>query len=49
MVAEKLAKFQAQKEAEIKKKRGIRVICPMCGALNDGTHAYCVTCHSKLK
>ncbi|MFX1500429.1 MAG: hypothetical protein ACFFDH_05625 [Promethearchaeota archaeon] len=47
-VAEKMAKFKAEKEAEITIKKAKKIICQMCGAINDSSRKNCVTCHSIL-
>ena len=47
-VAEKMAKFKAEKEAEIQLKKSQKIICQMCGVLNDSTRKTCNSCRSSL-
>ena len=47
-VAEKMVKYRAEKEAEIQLKKSRKIICPMCGAMNDSTRTKCNSCHSSL-
>ncbi len=41
-------KRKTHKESKMRLKRLKKVICPICGAVNDGTQELCKRCNAKL-